>query len=119
VLVGDAFGFIDPVYSSGVFLALKSGELAADAIHESLNTRDFSAESLGRWQAEYVRGLEMFRKLVYAFYTPEFSFAQFLKKHPEFKGHLVDILIGNVFRPGLSDMFEAMGDVAPPEMAAT
>jgi hypothetical protein len=30
----------------------------------------------------------------------------------------VDILIGNVFRPGLSDMFEAMGDVAPPEMAA-
>jgi 2-polyprenyl-6-methoxyphenol hydroxylase-like FAD-dependent oxidoreductase len=119
VLVGDAFGFIDPVYSSGVFLALKSGELAADAIHESLNARDFSAESLGRWQAEYVRGLEMFRKLVYAFYTPEFSFAQFLKKHPEFKGHLVDILIGNVFRPGLSDMFEAMGDVAPPEMAAT
>ena len=32
VLIGDAFGFIDPVYSSGVFLALKSGELAADAI---------------------------------------------------------------------------------------
>ena len=33
VLVGDAFGFLDPIYSSGVFLALKSGELAADSIH--------------------------------------------------------------------------------------
>ncbi len=36
VLVGDAFGFLDPVYSSGVFLALKSGEMAADAIIEGL-----------------------------------------------------------------------------------
>ncbi|HEX4149345.1 MAG TPA: NAD(P)/FAD-dependent oxidoreductase, partial [Pirellulales bacterium] len=32
VLVGDAFGFLDPLYSSGVLLALKSGELAADAV---------------------------------------------------------------------------------------
>ena len=118
VLVGDAFGFIDPVYSSGVYLALKSGELAADAIHESLAAGDLSAESLGRWQSDYVHGLEMFRKLVYAFYTPEFSFATFLREHPEYKGHLVDILIGNVFRPGLSEIFEVMGDVAPPAMSA-
>ena len=34
VLVGDAFGFIDPIYSSGVYFALKSGEMAADAINE-------------------------------------------------------------------------------------
>ncbi len=118
LLVGDAFGFIDPVYSSGVFLALKSAEWAADAIHASLEKHDLSAESLGRWQPDYVQGLEMFRKLVYAFYTPDFSFAQFLKQHPQFKGHLVDILIGNVFRPGLDEMFAAMGDVAPTEMAA-
>ncbi len=116
LLVGDAFGFIDPVYSSGVYLALKSGELAADAIHDSLKKNNLTAESIGCWQAEYVHGLEMFRKLVYAFYTPDFSFAKFLKAHPKFKGHLVDILIGNVFRPGLEDMFEAMGDVAPPDM---
>ncbi len=114
LLVGDAFGFIDPVYSSGVFLALKSGELAADAIHEALEAGDLSAEKLGAWQPAYVEGLEMFRRLVYAFYTPEFSFAAFLREHPEFKEHLVDILIGNVFRPGLSEMFEAMGEVAPP-----
>ncbi len=36
VLVGDAFGFLDPLYSSGVLLALKSGQLAADAIAEGL-----------------------------------------------------------------------------------
>src|SRR5262245_22504193 len=32
VLIGDAFGFLDPLYSSGVLLALRSGEYAADAI---------------------------------------------------------------------------------------
>ncbi len=36
VLVGDAFGFLDPLYSSGVLLALRSGEMAADAIAEGL-----------------------------------------------------------------------------------
>jgi flavin-dependent dehydrogenase len=34
VTIGDAFGFLDPLYSSGVLLALKSGEMAADAIVE-------------------------------------------------------------------------------------
>src|SRR5262249_54883011 len=42
VLIGDAFGFLDPIYSSGVFLALKSGELAADAVAEGLRRGDFS-----------------------------------------------------------------------------
>ena len=36
VLVGDAFAFLDPVFSSGVYLALRSGELAADTVHEAL-----------------------------------------------------------------------------------
>ena len=39
VLVGDAFGFLDPLYSSGVLLALRSGEMAADAIVEGLAER--------------------------------------------------------------------------------
>src|SRR6516162_2234119 len=41
VLVGDAFGFLDPLYSSGVLLALKSGEMAADAICDGLAINDF------------------------------------------------------------------------------
>ena len=38
-LVGDAYAFLDPVFSSGVFAALKGGELAADAIHAALRPR--------------------------------------------------------------------------------
>lgn len=114
VLIGDAFGFIDPVYSTGVFLALKSGEFAADAIHAAFECNDFSTKQLGCWQEQYVGGLELFRKLVYAFYTPDFSFGQFLRKHPQYVSNLVDMLIGDVFRPGVGEMFEVMGEVAPP-----
>lgn len=114
VLTGDAFGFIDPVYSSGVYLAMKSGEYAADAVHAAFESSDFSGETLGAWQDDYNSGVENFRKLVYAFYTPGFSFGSFLKAHPQFRSNLVDILIGDVFKPGVSDMFDAMGEVIPP-----
>ena len=53
VLVGDAFGFLDPLYSSGVLLALKSGQLAADAIVEGLAKGDTSAAQLGAWGADF------------------------------------------------------------------
>ncbi|MDP1562442.1 MAG: NAD(P)/FAD-dependent oxidoreductase [Pirellulaceae bacterium] len=46
VLVGDAFGFLDPLYSSGVLLALKSGAYAADAIVAGLQKNDTSAAQL-------------------------------------------------------------------------
>lgn len=116
VLVGDAFGFIDPVYSSGVFLALKSGEMAADAIHAALQQGDLSGAALGSWQAEYRGGVESFRKLVYAFYSTEFSFAKFLKEYPQYRTNLVDILIGDVFKPGVDEIFDAMGEVVPAQV---
>lgn len=111
LLVGDALGFIDPVYSSGVFLALKGGEFAADAIHEALERGDTSAARLGQWQPLYKQGVENFRRLVYAFYAQDFSFASFLKEHPQYQSNLIDILVGDVFKPGVGDMFAAMGDL--------
>ncbi|MEX0818623.1 MAG: tryptophan 7-halogenase, partial [Pirellulaceae bacterium] len=68
VLVGDAFGFLDPLYSSGVLLALKSGELAADAIAEGLRNGDTSRAQLGKWEAGYVEGMNRMRRLVCEYY---------------------------------------------------
>jgi flavin-dependent dehydrogenase len=113
VLVGDAFGFLDPIYSSGVFLALKSGEMAADAINEGLATGDLSAEHLGRWGPELATGMHAIRKLVYAYYTPGFSFGQFMRAHPEYKRNLVELLIGDVFRPEVNAIFGPMGKMIP------
>ena len=102
VLVGDAFGFLDPLYSSGVLLALKSGELAADAVCEGLAKGDTSAAQLGCWEADYVRGMERMRSLVCAYYAG-FSFGKFVAQHPHRKGDITDLLIGDLFRPELDE----------------
>lgn len=116
VLVGDAFGFLDPIYSSGVFLALKSGELAADSIHEALVADDPSAERLGQHGPRFAAGMEAMRKLVYAFYEDGFSFAKFLARHPEHRLNIVHLLVGNVFQP-VGSLFKDMGEMVrlPPE----
>ncbi len=111
VLVGDAFGFLDPIYSSGVFLALKSGEMAADAISEAFAKNDFSGRQLGKFGPEYVSGMEAIRKLVYAFYTKKFSFAKFLKRFPDCRDEIVNILIGNVFRDEVNGIFKPMAEM--------
>ena len=111
VLVGDAFGFLDPVYSSGLFLALKSGEMAADTINEALEKEDFSAEQLGSFGTDFVAGMEAIRKLVYAFYTKDFSFARFLKRFPECQQGIVDILSGNVYRKDVTGIFGPMAEM--------
>jgi flavin-dependent dehydrogenase len=102
VLVGDAFGFLDPLYSSGVLLALKSGQLAADAIAEGLAKHDTSAAQLGKWGPEFKEGMDRMRRLVVEYYDG-FSFGRFVKKNPDQKGHLTDLLIGDLFRPGHFD----------------
>ncbi len=108
VLAGDAFGFLDPVYSSGVFLALKSGEYAADSVVKALELNDFSEKVLGSWYQEYMRGLANFKNLILAFYKPDFSFGQFLMEYPQYKNNVVDILIGDVFKPEVEEMFAGM-----------
>ena len=111
VLAGDAYGFLDPVFSSGVFLALKGGELAGDAVHAALEANDVSASRFDAYGAEVCRGMEAMRKLVYAFYDKEFSMRKFVMAHPKLKGDVTDCLIGNLFRD-FTDLFDAIGKFA-------
>lgn len=108
VLVGDAAGFIDPIYSSGVFLALKSGLMAGEAVAEGLNNNDLSAKQLGKWSREYESGVKWIRKLVRAFYSPEFSFGGFMKAYPHHAGNLTDLLVGRVWEGNPGRIFEDM-----------
>ena len=118
ILIGDAYGFLDPIYSSGVLLALKMAELAADAIHDAFNNDDFSAERLGQYQTKLDRGIESMRKLVYAFYNDGFSFSGFLRKNPEQRVNIINLLIGDVFREGVDEVYGPMAEFAeiPPPL---
>jgi flavin-dependent dehydrogenase len=96
LLVGDAFAFLDPVFSSGLMLALKSGTLAGDEVHKAILENNFSPERFAGYGRYMREGVENMRKLVYAFYNPEFSFKKVIEARPEAAGEITDCLSGDV-----------------------
>jgi flavin-dependent dehydrogenase len=113
VMIGDAWGFLDPLYSSGVLLALRSGEMAADAIAEGLSKGDTSAEQLGKWGPEFNAGVDRMRRLVCEYYDG-FSFGKFMRHHPELRGTVTDLLIGDLFNDRVDKVWEPMEALYPP-----
>ena len=114
VLIGDAFGFLDPLYSSGVLLALKSGELAADAIAAGLAKGDTSAAQLGHWGEMFNRGIDRMRRLVCEYYDG-FSFGKFVKTYPHLRGRVTDLLIGDLFTDAVDEVWGPMESLYPPD----
>ena len=96
LLVGDAFAFLDPVFSSGLLLALKSGTMAGEEVHKAIVEKDFSAKRFAGYGRTMREGVENMRKLVYAFYNPQFSFKKVMDKYPEAAGEITDCLSGDV-----------------------
>jgi flavin-dependent dehydrogenase len=117
VLVGDAFGFLDPLYSSGLLLALVSGSLAADAIVAALADGDTGESRLGAWGPGYVAGLDRMRNLVCRFYDG-LNFGKFVRRHPDRKGLVTDILIGDLFKPEIDALWPLMDELEADEAAA-
>jgi flavin-dependent dehydrogenase len=113
VLVGDAFGFLDPLYSSGVLLALRSGEMAAEAIVDGLARGDTSGAQLGRWGAEFNQGIDRMRRLVCEYYAG-FSFGEFVRRYPELRGTITDLLIGDLFTGRVDTVWPPMESLYEP-----
>ena len=72
LLAGDAAGFIDPIFSSGVFLAVFSGELAADALNEVLDHSHKAKRLFPRYERAVNRAMDIYLRFVNAWYTKEF-----------------------------------------------
>ena len=110
LMVGDAFAFLDPVFSSGVYLALKSGEMGADAVAKALDTGDVSAAAYSEYGERLCQGIEWMRKLVYSFYDQDFSFKDVVMNHPEHQGRLTDCLIGDLMDQNYDELFEVVAN---------
>jgi flavin-dependent dehydrogenase len=72
LLAGDAGSFLDPVFSTGVSIALESGIEAAEELDRALARNDFSARSFAGFSRRQRKRFEVFRRFVIGFYTPEF-----------------------------------------------
>jgi len=98
VMIGDARAFLDPIYSSGLYLALGSAELASQCIDDALKNNDVSATRLGAFEPALWKGVDVVRRLIHAFYDPNFSFPKFAERFPEHRSALIDCLVGDVIK---------------------
>jgi hypothetical protein len=72
MLAGDAAGFIDPVFSSGVFLAVLAGEQAADALHVVLDQPGKRRKLFASYERTVNKAMDVYLRFVDAWYSKEF-----------------------------------------------
>jgi len=72
ILAGDAGFFLDPVFSTGVSVAMESGIEAAAELHRALMRNDFSASTFAAFSRRHRKRFKTFRRFVVGFYTPQF-----------------------------------------------
>jgi FADH2-dependent halogenase len=70
--VGDAAGFMDPIFSAGVYLASWSGKLAAEVVLKSLADGRPSASVFNRYEKRVRKGLRFYWRVVEQYYTTSF-----------------------------------------------
>ncbi len=97
VLVGDAAGFLDPIFSSGVHLALSSAQMAAKGIVRKL--RDGDDGGLEEYQAYMMQGFGVFKAFVERFYRRGLVRNVFFaaNKPETMRRAIVNILAGRVW----------------------
>src|SRR5258706_9108 len=101
VLVGDAGAFLDPIFSTGVLLAMQSGIEAAEVVSEGLREGDLSARRFGAYERRLVRRYRHFRRFATGFYDPAFR-DLFFSRSSRFGIYeaVLSVLAGN-WRPSL------------------
>lgn len=102
-LIGDAACFLDPVFSTGVLLAMTAGEMAGTQVDAALSRKGrVDASDLRRFERVYLRGAARFRRFVHGFYEPHFL-ETFYSDAPNRRiaGAVTTLLGGGVFEPTL------------------
>jgi len=96
LLVGDAARFVDPVFSSGVSVALESAKRAADAIVKALGRGDVSAASFTDYEKTIHAGVAIWREFIGLYYQLPPLFLDLINR-PESRWQLTQLLQGDVY----------------------
>ena len=99
LMLGDAFTFIDPVFSTGVYLAMHSAFAGADTVQVCLEQPQRAAAALKAFDKTMHRGPRIFSWFIYRLTTPSM---RTLFMHPSRKfglqGAMMSMLAGDIFR---------------------
>ena len=105
ILAGDAGSFLDPVFSTGVSIAMESGIEAAAELHRALARNDFSASSFSAFSRRQRKRFESFRRFVVGFYTPQFRDLFFSPEPPQLIFRSVVTILAGKWNPSLWTRF--------------
>jgi flavin-dependent dehydrogenase len=99
ILIGDAFAFVDPVFSSGVFLAMNSAFLGADVVEATLRGRADAARARRRFEREVRFGLRQFSWFIYRMTSPAMrKLFMAPRNYLRMQEALMSLLAGDLFR---------------------
>jgi ABC-type nitrate/sulfonate/bicarbonate transport system ATPase subunit/flavin-dependent dehydrogenase len=115
LLVGDAARFVDPVFSSGVSVAMESAKRAADAIIAALNRNDVRASAFADYERAMRSGVDIWREFILLYYQLPPLFFDLISR-PDSRSQLTRLLQGDVYDratvPILGKMREVIKGVA-------
>ncbi|MHB8520946.1 MAG: NAD(P)/FAD-dependent oxidoreductase [Limisphaerales bacterium] len=95
--VGDAAGFMDPIFSAGVFLAMWSGKLAAETVQQALERGESGGRRFAVYEKRVMKGLRFYWRVVENYYTTPFM-ELFLqpRNHYDLPSAVIAVLAGEV-----------------------
>jgi flavin-dependent dehydrogenase len=99
ITVGDAGSFLDPVFSSGVAIALESGLEGARAVEQGLTTGDLTARTFHVFDQRQRARYRSFRRFVTSFYTPAFRDLFFSDDPPQRMFRAIITVLAGYWRP--------------------
>lgn len=98
IKVGDAGAFIDPVFSSGVFLSVKAADMAAKAIDAAFQSGDFGEASFTDYEAKVRQGTKVFWAFIDAFYNKDFLKQMVTsRRRPLLQKSITSLLAGDIY----------------------
>ena len=98
ILLGDAFTFIDPVFSTGVLFAMQSAFVGADTLETCLADPRKTARALKAFDASMSRGPKVFSWFIYRLTTPAFRDLFMRPRNEKLQEAVLSVLAGDVFR---------------------
>jgi FADH2 O2-dependent halogenase len=106
MLVGDAARFVDPIFSSGVSVAMRSGQFAYRAIETALTGGDEHA-AFEEYNDTVQRGVQIWYEWITLYYKLQALFTRFSSR-PEYKADIQQLLQGEVFDKDAVHVLERM-----------
>jgi FADH2 O2-dependent halogenase len=114
VMVGDAARFVDPIFSTGVSIALNSARFASGDVIKAVETGDFGRSSFRRFEATISRGTRNWYNFISVYYRLNVLFTAFILD-PRYRLDVLKLLQGDVYdeeEPSvLAEMRRIVGEV--------